>query len=395
MLNLVIIALLSAALPEVEVQTVEGEQFAGTLVEWKAERLVLKTEDGQRSLSADELSALAPRHPSTADLAVGKVEVQLVDGSSFSASQYTARAGTAAVVLPGGRKLSVPRESVSAVRLQGSGAAAGAQWERILKNRPTADILVVQRGEALDYHKGVIREVSESEVLFELDGEALPVKRTKVAGLVYYCPPGNKLAGTLCRIVDMTGARWIVREVQFDGEVRWTTLSGVLCNRPVEELKRVEFASDKVLYLSDLKAESVEWVPWFQPDKEQDFLSQFFAPRQDRTPEGKPLHLGGKAYRKGLAMNSRTTAVFRLPDRYRRFKATAGIDDEMRPRGSLQLVIRGDDRVLLETEITGTEEPRNIDLDVTGVRRLTVTAEFGKEMDQGDHLLLCEARVIK
>ena len=108
MLNLVIIALLSAALPEVEVQTVEGEQFAGTLVEWKAERLVLKTEDGQRSLSADELSALAPRHPSTADLAVGKVEVQLVDGSSFSASQYTARAGTAAVVLPGGRKLSVP-----------------------------------------------------------------------------------------------------------------------------------------------------------------------------------------------------------------------------------------------------------------------------------------------
>jgi hypothetical protein len=36
-----------------------------------------------------------------------------------------------------------------------------------------------------------------------------------------------------------------------------------------------------------------------------------------------------------------------------------------------------------------------VDLDLQGVRRLAVLADFGQEMDVADHLDLCEARILK
>jgi hypothetical protein len=36
-----------------------------------------------------------------------------------------------------------------------------------------------------------------------------------------------------------------------------------------------------------------------------------------------------------------------------------------------------------------------LDLDVGGVRRLSIVADFSETFDVGDQLLLCEAKVIK
>ena len=54
--------------------------------------------------------------------------------------------------------------------------------------------------------------------------------------------------------------------------------------------------------------------------------------------------MGGKEYRKGLAVHGRTEMTYRLPDRFRRFQAVVGIDDRVRPQGSMRLVVRGDRR---------------------------------------------------
>jgi hypothetical protein len=58
-------------------------------------------------------------------------------------------------------------------------------------------------------------------------------------------------------------------------------------------------------------------------------------------------------------------------------------------------VIRGDDRVLLDQVIKGSDPPLEIDLDIVGVRRLAILVDFGDNQDIADHLDLCEARVVK
>jgi hypothetical protein len=87
--------------------------------------------------------------------------------------------------------------------------------------------------------------------------------------------------------------------------------------------------------------------------------------------------------------------VYRLPPGFERFVATAGIDPAASGNGKVRLSILGDDRVLLATEIAGDEPPHPIQLDIGGVKRLKFVVDHGQNLDTGDWLNLCDARIVK
>jgi hypothetical protein len=124
-------------------------------------------------------------------------------------------------------------------------------------------------------------------------------------------------------------------------------------------------------------------------------VAEFYAPRMDQNLSSKPLQLDKTRYPKGVSLHSRTELVYRLPGRFSRFKAIAGIDDEVAPNGHVRLVIRGDDQVLFDGPIAGGDKPKSLDLDIGGVKRLTILVDFGEKLDVGDHLDLCLARISK
>jgi hypothetical protein len=87
--------------------------------------------------------------------------------------------------------------------------------------------------------------------------------------------------------------------------------------------------------------------------------------------------------------------VYRLPAGFRRLSAIAGIDPATSASGNVRLQVYGDDRALLEADIAGNEPPRTIDLDIAGVKRLKLVVDYGQNLDTGDWLNLCDARIIK
>jgi beta-galactosidase len=107
------------------------------------------------------------------------------------------------------------------------------------------------------------------------------------------------------------------------------------------------------------------------------------------------LLLAGTSYRKGLALHGHTEIMYRLPGSFSHFRAVAGIDDAVRPSGKTRLVVRGDDNVLLDVVILGNDAPRNIELNVASVRRLTIVVDFADSLSAGNDLLLCNARLSK
>jgi hypothetical protein len=125
-------------------------------------------------------------------------------------------------------------------------------------------------------------------------------------------------------------------------------------------------------------------------------LAKWFSLRRDQLIDGSVLTLGGESFEKGLAIHSRTLISYRLTKEFRRFQARTGVDERFRGTANLQLVITGDDRILLSREVRGSDPPFDIDLDMSGVRRLKVLVDFGQDRsDAGDHLLLCNARLTK
>jgi hypothetical protein len=386
---------LAATAPQVEVDTLDGRTLVGSLVQLEPKRLTIDTPEGQVSLATDDLLQLGFKDPPAPAGPKPGVWVDLADGSSLVGVEYVLSADTARLKLCDGSTVEIPRAGLVAVRLAEQSAEVAAEWSRILDMQHAADVLVVRTGEVVDYHRGVLREVSNSTVEFELDGELLPVSRSKVQGLIYYRPPGDDPPEPVCRIIGVDGSRWSVETFELADGLSWTTPGGLKRAQPTSTIRQLDFSHGRIAFLSDLRPESVDFRPYFGAGESLELLGGFFGPREDQALQSGPLQLDSKQYRKGLALHSRTELVYRLPGRFRRFQAVVGIDDAVRPRGNVRLVISGDDRVLLEATLSGADPPRPVELDLAGVRRLVILADFGEDMDVADHLDLCEARIIK
>jgi len=392
---LLLAILLTTAAPAFEIQTLDSRTLIGPLVELSADRATIDASGGRISMEADKIVSIVAKEKPAAIVNASSLVVELVDGSTIFARQYTSRDSQAKITLAGGDVLDVPLNSVRTVRFQTKSGALSAEWERLVKNGADSDVLMFHKGDSLDYQQGVLRDVTEDAVQFDLDGELLPVKRSKVFGVVYRHRAGAALPASVCRITDASGSQWAVRTLSFSDKFQWSTPSGVNVSLPSDKIVQVDFSGDKIVFLSDLKPESVRWTPFFGVGKSLGAVERFYAPRYDRNFDGGPLVLSGTSYKKGLALHCRTEMVYRLPDRFSRLLATAGIDDAVRPGGKARLIVRGDGNLLLDSVITGAELPKAVDVDVAGVRRLTIIVDFSDTLNAGDYLLLCNARLRK
>lgn len=396
-MNGIFLAILFAATtPSFEATTLDGQTVVGSIAELTAERLTITADTGRVSIATAKLLTLLPKQKAKPVANASGVVVEMTDGAVVYGRQYVARDDKAQITLANGEVIKV---STSAVRTVLCGVSEGdslrEEWSRLTGMKADADLLIVRGGDALDYHKGVLHDVTEDAVRFDLDGDVLPIKRTKVFGFAYRHGETTELPPTICKITDAAGSQWPAKSIVLAEKLTWTTPAGLTVSQPLASIARIDFSEGKLAYLSDLKPESIAWTPYFGGREPSPAMKQFYAPRFDRGFDLQPLRLGGVEYRKGLAMRSRTEIVYRLPERFSRFSALVGIADAVRPSGKVRLVLRGDDKVLLESKFSGSNAPRPIDLDVTGVRRLTVLVDFGDGPNIGDHLLLCNARVSK
>ncbi len=163
----------------------------------------------------------------------------------------------------------------------------------------------------------------------------------------------------------------------------------------MEHRHALDFSVGKIIYLSDLDPESVRWTPYLDFQKASATLEQFYAPRRDEGREHRSLMIGGKTYAKGLALYSRTEMTYRLPAGAKKFTAFAGIDDCVRAVGGVRLEVSADGKKLFDKSISGGDAPADIDLDVSGAKRLSILVDYGTGLDAGDYLDLAEAKILK
>ncbi len=394
MSSILLALILSSAVPPFEAQTLDGQTISGALVELTADRLTLETSQGRVSLEMKNLLTLTAKREARPFPQMPGVIVELTDGSTIHGRQYVARGGQARITLAGGEVVEAPMSVVQSVRLQ-CADPLDAEWSRLIDAKADSDLLIVRTNGTLDSHGGVVHDVTEDTVGFDLDGEILPVKRSKVYGFVYRHGVVDEPPPAICRITDASGSRWSARSVSLADNLQWATSTGLSVSQPLENVLRMDFSLGKLVYLSDLKPDSTVWTPYFGGVRLLPALRLFYAPRFDRGFESETLKLGGNEYRKGLALFARTELVYRLPVGFRCFRAVVGIDDAWGTGGKVRLIVRGDDQVLLETDVSGKDSPQSIELNVAGVRRLTILVDFGDDLGTGDRLLLCNARIVK
>jgi hypothetical protein len=114
----------------------------------------------------------------------------------------------------------------------------------------------------------------------------------------------------------------------------------------------------------------------------------------DRNIAVGPLVMGDKRYETGLGTHSPALIEYPLCGKFKRFKATAGIDRLTKGRGSVIFEVHGDDKLLFKTKLlSGFSTPATIDVDVTSINRLTLIVKDGGDGTTNDYANWCDAEL--
>jgi DUF1680 family protein len=102
------------------------------------------------------------------------------------------------------------------------------------------------------------------------------------------------------------------------------------------------------------------------------FTAGWMTPRNDRNIRGNPLKLGGNTYAKGIGTHAKSVLIYDIKPEYKRFVATAGIDDETHGLGLVTFQAWVDDALKYETPpVRGNNDLWRIDVPIPpGAREL-------------------------
>lgn len=377
-----------------QLETTDGQTYYGELVGLDAKGVTFQTPDKRLTVPLAKLSDVSPVAKPSAPDTKPTAWIELTDGSQLVAAQYAVTDRVAAIALPSGEGVELSTTAISHVRFQQFSGELASQWGAIIGSEATGDLIVVNKKGALDYQPGVLGDITDTTVAFTLNDEKLSVKRTRVAGIVYYHPTGKELPASICQLVDAAGSRLEVSEASLaDGKIEVTTPAGL---KHSVNLKQLAAVTARVQYLSDLEPETATWKGFVSGPNLPASVGRWFRPRFNEAVDGGDLKIAGTVFAKGIAMFSRSELVYRLPPgEFKRLTAMAGIDSRARPEGAVRLAIYGDDKQLMETDITGADQPQPIDVDLTGVRRLKIVADFGAGAEVMDLFDLCDARILQ
>lgn len=412
------IAATSSTAAEVTATRLDGTAVVGDLTSWDGQTLSVSTEADSVQLSAADLLSLrwSPAAPPTipAEKLLQPV-VELVDGTILPIENFSRQAEVAQLSLRGNmpqdiKNVQVPNRTVAAVRLQPLQNAVTRQWEEIRAQQFASDVLVLQKrgGQSLDYIEGTIGDITAERIEFKLEDEMQRVERSKVAGMIFFRAGHALGAPPLCILHGREDLRASVATASLsDRLLRVTTVAGAKLVWPLDDVQSADFSAGKVVFLSDVEPASEERTPLIGLPAGASLAAEYDRPRRDQSAFGGPLMLWfpgsdssapvghTQTFGRGLAVRSRTVLVYRVPRGFTRLLGVAGIEPSTRGDGSAKLTITGDERSLLDVELTGDQSPQDLELDITGVKRLKIVVDYGQNLDTGDWVNLCEVRMVK
>lgn len=109
--------------------------------------------------------------------------------------------------------------------------------------------------------------------------------------------------------------------------------------------------------------------------------------------DGNPLTIDGVGYDKGLGTHAPSTVTVYLGGNCTRFTAMVGLDDETTEPGSVAFRLTGDGTLLGDTGVLRPGPAVPLDVDVTGVRMLSLHVTDGGDNKNFDHADWADARL--
>jgi hypothetical protein len=314
--------------------------------------------------------------------------VQLVIGGQLLIRNPKIAAETISFESPVGLS-EIPLQSVRAILWN----TAPAIEKQIVEPSADEDVAFVQTAGGLRAVSGIVESLDGEQLQINYKNESRKIGLNKITAIVMAelgLPEPSGLAATL-NLTDGSTIVGVISELKA-GTFTLKLTSNNTLEINANYLASVSIRSDRLLFLSDI-----------EPIKAQQ-RTEFALQRpwqKDRSVEGHPLSFRNQEtenvtkFNKGLGTQAFTELVFQNSDDFDRFQATVGIDAETRGRGDCQCVVRGDGIELWSGRVVGSGEPVELDLDISGMKKIALVVYPGNDFDLADHLNWVNARFVR
>ncbi len=286
----------------------------------------------------------------------------------------------------------VPTELVKGIVLDPS--ADLGRFQRAMNDRsPERDFVIAEASDGQRRVAGLLEAVDEDKVYINYQGKRRPISRSKVIGIVTADLKPAAVEGVQARVkmVDGSTIHGVIKGMQ-SGTLDMVTVGNV--NFPVDyqQVLEIVIRSDRLVYLSDLDP----------TDAVQNSLATLsFGWQRDRSVQGNPLRMYSYTnkevleFNKGIGTHSASRLEFQNELNFNRFVATVGIDFETDGKGDCEVSVWGDGIKLWSAEVSGGTDPQPVDLDISGMKQVSLVVRNGKHLDLGDHVDWANARFLK
>lgn len=388
------IAVLVAALAgsiraaEVTVVRLDGEAIEGALEALSADAVRIATGAGPVNVPVDEVARMQMAGGVDKPRRDPECVVYLTGGGRLHGALGEPAVDALLLRTRFGDATRVPFRVISHVALEINrpGSAARELLAAALADRkPGADVLIGGSGEPKAI-RGTLLELGRQSGEFIFSDRPRRMKTQEVHAVVFAFSGESSPIGALLHLTD--GQIVAGRLSSGDAEsIIVEAVFGEVLTIPVHDVREIEFRSDRVVHLSDLRPASFT---------SRGVVHEGWPYRLDRSVGGEPMILGGRSFPRGVGVHAYSSLTYEIDGAYETFAATVGIDDAVRPAGSVEFIVMADgDEVLRVGPLTGEDPPKQIRAPIAGVRSLTLIVDYAEGADLSDWADWAAARLIK
>ncbi len=283
----------------------------------------------------------------------------------------------------------IPLNWVAGVHFWGDTRKSGtdrAFVAEFLAYKGDLDKMVLANGDLVE---GITAKISEEQVIFSGKNQnELKLKRTQVSRIYLAkaeeIPPQTawhaRLRSTYGNSLSLTPVH--VKNGMLGGMLPF----GSAVELNMANIRWMQFRNGAAVHLTDLAIADSEYKPFFV---------QTWPHKVNSSVSGKPLTVNGKTYENGFGTHSYCRLDFALDGKFTKLLSKAGIDDSTMGAGTVEFIVKGDDKELFRSGVVTAHKLIEIECDIAGIKTLSLITDFGGDDDIGDHANWCEPRLIR
>jgi hypothetical protein len=348
--------------PEIQVETLEGDSYSGHLNNLTGSALSVALSGGQsQQWELTEISRIQFEGSARTST---PTRVVLRGGSEIVAAATSMKDEDLLIRSVGQPSLNVPIGKVRSIRFRAPASATDPNWLALVEEPQRRDRLVIRReGDALDPIEGTILEIKRDSVSFDLSGNQIDAPLNKLEGVIF-STSNVRVSDKTLRVHDQWGSQWMAEEANWNpnaGSLQLNLGDGITHSIPADQLLEIRL-SGGILYLSDAEVAQQSQSESLNAIVGNDLAATWF------TTETQA---------KNLTTVLASDHVVRVPEGYEKLVAAVRIAPDVDQFTPLNVSVLLDDRPVWSLEIQD-RKPHGLILPLEDARRLTL------RIDQAD-----------